>query len=88
MSKHLRIKRKQPNIIVRIIQVILIIGFIIMDLCIECNIVVTGRQQALERFSCCGMNIQLGREMPFCWYRQPAVSCCEFTINYYKSYCK
>ena len=32
------------------------------------------------------MNIQHDREVPFRWYRQPAISCCEFTISYYKTY--
>ena len=30
---------------------------------------------------CCGMNTPLAREMPFRWYRQPAISCPEFTVN-------
>ena len=35
------------------------------------------------------MNIQWDNEMPFHWYKQPAISCREFaiiTISYYKSF--
>ena len=31
-------------------------------------------------YKCCGTNTQLAREMPFRWYRQPAISCREFII--------
>ena len=36
-------------------------------------------------YKSCGMNTPLAREMPFRWYRQPAISCRELTVNKHTS---